>query len=184
MDKNPTELSLSEKDYLIINSLKENSRKTISDIADELNISTKTIRRHLDTMIESGLVLFTIDWYPDKTSEFLTFITLKMQSGSKIDEIKLQEDFNKLFGKKLLFSWSFSNLPDLLIICIWIGVMKELQRIENFLRQQEFESVDVAVLVEGKNFPTWIDSFLESKIKEIKQKHQDIDNTINQKSIY
>jgi DNA-binding Lrp family transcriptional regulator len=36
---------LSDMDYLIIDSLKDNSRKKRSDISNELNISTKTVSR-------------------------------------------------------------------------------------------------------------------------------------------
>jgi len=43
--ENLVDISLSKLDYLIINALKDNSRKTISDIADEAGVSTKTIRR-------------------------------------------------------------------------------------------------------------------------------------------
>ena len=68
------DISLSKQDYLIINALKDNSRKTINDIAIEIGASTKTIRRHLDRLVEKKLVDLTIDWYPDKTSEFLSII--------------------------------------------------------------------------------------------------------------
>ncbi len=171
-DEDLTDISFSDLDYLIINALKENSRKTIADIADEIGSSTKTIRRHLDRLIEKKLILFTIDWYPDKTSEFLSFIILKVKPGINLDEKKVMDELKNQYGQKVLFSWSFSNLPDLIIICVWISVMKELQDIETFLRSKEFDSVDVTVLVEGRNFPTWRDTFLEAKIKEIKQKNK------------
>lgn len=171
-DEDIISISFSDLDYLIINALKENSRKTIADIADEIGSSTKTIRRYLDRLIEKKLILFTIDWYPDKTSEFLSFIILKVKPGINLDEKKVMDELKNQYGQKILFSWSFSNLPDLIIICVWISVMKELQGIETFLRSKEFDSVDVTVLVEGKNFPTWRDSFLEAKIKEIKQKNK------------
>ncbi|MFW9875262.1 MAG: winged helix-turn-helix transcriptional regulator [Candidatus Thorarchaeota archaeon] len=163
-------ISLSDLDYLIIDALKDNARKPVADIADEIGVSTKTVRRHLDLLIEKNLVLFTIDWYPDKTSVFLSFIILRVEPGRNIDEEKLMDELRNRYGQKVLFSWSFSNLPDLIIICIWISIMKELQDIENFLRTKEVESVDVTVLVEGKNFPTWQETFLNDKIKKIKEK--------------
>ncbi len=165
------EISLSELDYLIINSLKDNSRKTISEIADELGNSTKTIKRHLDLLIERNLVSFSINWYPDKTSEFISYIILKGKPDKNIDEKSFMDELRSKYGQKILFSWTFINLPNLILVCIWISTMKELQQVEKFLRTKEFESVDVTVLVEGKNFPTWCDSFLEAKIKEIKNKN-------------
>ena len=51
IDRNMPSISIIDKqklknlDYLIVNSLKDNSRKTISDIAEEVEASTKTIKR-------------------------------------------------------------------------------------------------------------------------------------------
>ena len=44
-------------DYLIIHALKENSRKPIVEISEEIGASTKTVRRHLDRLTEKGLVV-------------------------------------------------------------------------------------------------------------------------------
>ena len=163
------DISLSKLDYLIVNSLKDNSRKTISDVADEIGISPKTIRRHLNRLIEKNLVDFRIDWYPDKTAEILSIIILKAKPSVDFDDVKLLEDLREKCSQKVLFSWTFSNLPNLILVCIWTSSMKELQGIEAFLMSKQFESVEVTVLIEGKMFPTWQDTFLEDKMKEIKQ---------------
>ncbi|KKM71918.1 hypothetical protein LCGC14_1425780, partial [marine sediment metagenome] len=39
--------------------------------------------------------------------------------------------------------------------------------IETKLMSKSFESVKVTVLLEGKNFPYWVDQYLEDKINEI-----------------
>ncbi len=81
------DISLSNLDYLIIHSLKDNSRKSISDISDEVGASTKTVRRHLNRLIEKGLVIISIDWYPDKTSEILSFVHIYLENSTTIDKI-------------------------------------------------------------------------------------------------
>ncbi|MBY8980005.1 MAG: winged helix-turn-helix transcriptional regulator, partial [Candidatus Lokiarchaeota archaeon] len=80
-------LNLSNLDYLIVNSLKNNSRKTISDVAEEVGASTKTIRRRLDRLIKNFLIEFQIDWFP---TIIFTMIILKLKSDSLIDD----SDFN------------------------------------------------------------------------------------------
>ena len=163
--KPPTDL-----DYLIINSLKNNSRKSISDIALEVNASTKTIRRRLDRLNDSFLVQFQIDWYPDKTGIIPSMINLKLDSNVIIDDREFEDKLKNKLGSKILFTWSFSNLPNLKIISIWTQSMKELQELQTLLLSENFEKVDLTVLIEGKMFPTWIDTFLENKVNEIKSK--------------
>jgi DNA-binding Lrp family transcriptional regulator len=163
---NSNDITISKLDYLLINSLKDNSRKTISDVADEIGASTKTVRRHLDTLIEKYLVRFTIDWYPDKTPEIMSMITLKLKPNIDFDDVIFMDSLRKRYGIKIVFHWAFSNLPNLLVICTWTKNMKEIQEIESFLMSMEFESVDVNVLVEGKMYLTWVDTYLDNKIKE------------------
>ncbi len=162
------DISLSKLDYLIIHALKDNSRKPITDISVEVGASTKTVTRHLNRLIEKGLVILSINWYPDKTAEFLSFIQINLAPSASVDKISLVNDLRKDFGSKMIFSWTFGNLPNLLIICLWTHVMKELQEIETKLMSKSFESVKVTVLLEGKNFTSWVDQYLEDKINKIK----------------
>ncbi|HDZ16868.1 hypothetical protein LCGC14_0657170 [marine sediment metagenome] len=164
------DISLSKLDYLIIHALKENSRKSIVDISNEVGASTKTVRRHLNRLIEKKLIDLSIDWYPDKTAEFLSFVQVYLEPSEIIDKINLVNDLRKQFGSKLIFSWIFGNLPNLIIICFWTRIMKELQEIETNLMSKGFESVKVTILLEGKNFPSWVDQYLKDKINEIKTK--------------
>ncbi|HEC37540.1 MAG TPA: winged helix-turn-helix transcriptional regulator [bacterium] len=160
--------SLSKLDYLIIQELKDNSRKPITDISVELGVSTKTVRRHLNRLIENGLIVLSIDWYPDKTSEFLSFVQIYLDPSESNEKINIINELRKEFGSKILFSWNFGNLPNLLIICFWTRTMKELQEIEAKLMSKTFDSVKVTILLAGKNFPSWVDKYLEDKINEIK----------------
>ncbi|MFX1572273.1 MAG: winged helix-turn-helix transcriptional regulator [Promethearchaeota archaeon] len=159
---------LSQLDYLIIYSLKANSRKPISEIARELGYSSKTIRRHLEDLIEQYSILFTVDWYPDKTSDICSFIILNIKRDMETDENVLLRDLRQKYGQKIVFTWTFSNLPKLIIIFVWTQSMKELQDIETDLMEQNFESVDVTILIEGKMYSTWINEYLDDKVREIK----------------
>jgi DNA-binding Lrp family transcriptional regulator len=160
--------NLSDTDYLIIDSLKNNSRKNISDISSELNISTKTVSRRLDNLIKDFLVQFQIDWYPDNSGQIISIIILKLKTELIIDDNEFFKNLKKKFGAKILFTWSFSNLPNTKLVSVWAETMKELQNIESsFLSEAIYESVEVTVLLGGKMYPTWIDSQLEKKIRDI-----------------
>ncbi|MHA1104575.1 MAG: winged helix-turn-helix transcriptional regulator [Promethearchaeota archaeon] len=170
IDRNMPSILLKDKknltnlDYLIVNALKDNSRKTISDVAEEVGASTKTIKRRLDNMIENFLIELQIDWYP---ALIFTMIILKLKSDSLIDDRDLINSLKKTYGSKIVFSWSFSNLPHVKLICVWTESMKELQDIESSLLSENYDSVEVTILIEGKNFPTWRETYLKEKIQEI-----------------
>ena len=166
--KGSEKVSLPHLDYLIIDSLKDNSRKTISEIADEVGYSTKTVRRHLDQLIENFSIFFTIDWYPDKTSDICSFIILNIKPNIEINENDFIDDLRQKYGQKIVLVWTFSNLPKLILIFLWTQSMKELQEIETNLMEKDFESVSVTVLVEGKIYSTWIEKYLKDKVNEIK----------------
>jgi len=161
---------LSDMDYLIIDSLKDNSRKNRSDISNELNISTKTVSRRLDNLINNFLIQFQIDWYPDNSGQVTSILILKLKSDLIVDDNEFIKNLRNQYGSKILFTWSFSNLPNIKLVSVWTETMKELQNIEtSFLSETRYESVEVTVLIEGKMYPTWIDKQLEDKISNIKQ---------------
>jgi DNA-binding Lrp family transcriptional regulator len=161
---------LTDLDYLIIYALKDNSRKSISDIALEVGASTKTIRRRLDRLTDKYLVQFQIDWYPDKTGIINTMINLELDTSVIIDDEEFEKKLKKKLGSSMLFTWSFSNLPNFKLVFIWTQSMKQLQDIQTLLLSENYKKADLNILIGGKMFPTWIDTFLEEKVKEIKTK--------------
>ncbi len=162
------EYKYSDLDFLIINSLKDNSRKPVTDIAGEVGTTPKTVRRHLNRMIEEKLLDFSIEWYPDKSSIILTIFILKLDPTLQEDKFKIMEELRKEHGQNILFSWNLSNLPNQMLVCAWTHSMKELQELETSLISQKFSSVNTTVLIKGKMYPSWRDMYLEEKIKDIK----------------
>jgi len=160
-------INISKLDYLLIHSLKNNSRKTIAEISKEINSSTKTLRRHLNDLIEKDLVRFTVDWYPDKSPQFLTMILVKAKPNIDFDTSALIDKLRDQYSPKFVFNWAFSNHPDLILFCFLANTMREITEIKDYLFLMEFESVDVHILIEGRMYPTWIDTYLDKKVREL-----------------
>jgi len=160
-------IDLSTTDFLIVNALKDNSRKTVVEVAEEVGVSTKTVRRHLDRLIENHLIDFSIHWYPDKCSEVTVMVILTIKPSIKVDKTKIIETLRSKYGQKVLFTWTFSTLPNTIVVCIWVDSMKELQDIQTSLNSDDFESVSINIGIGGKIFPTWRNKYLEDKVKEI-----------------
>ena len=68
--------------YAIINSIKENSRKTISEIANEVGSSTKTVRRRLNQLNEKNYLHYSIGFYPDKSGDITSYFILKLNPNT------------------------------------------------------------------------------------------------------
>ena len=67
-------------DYQIICALHKDCRRSLSDVAEELHISPKTVRRRLAKMISEGLVELSIEWYPDVSNDILTMFHLRLRA--------------------------------------------------------------------------------------------------------
>ncbi len=68
--KNP-ETALCELDYRIVRSMKDDSRKRTSEVAEELGVSAKTVQRRLNRMIKNFLISLSMDWYPDASNDII-----------------------------------------------------------------------------------------------------------------
>lgn len=148
-------------DYQIIFSLKDNSRKATSEVADELGVSAKTVRRRLARMMRDRLVELSMKWYPDASNDIISLIHVHL--NPEADKNTLGRLFQK-YAPNMVFYWGFSNLPNTFILMFWTSTMKELQKIRESLEKEvNLQSVAPNVLYTGYIFETWRDQLLEEK---------------------
>jgi DNA-binding Lrp family transcriptional regulator len=153
------ETSLCELDYRIIRSLKDNARKAISDVADEMGVSAKTIRRRLSLMTKNSLIELSIEWYPDKSNDIMTLIDLHLKPQANISEAY---SILKKYAPNTLFYFSYVNIPNTATFTVWTNSMIELQNIREKLEKEEnVASVTPNILLIGYIFNTWRDQLIE-----------------------
>jgi DNA-binding Lrp family transcriptional regulator len=158
----PSDAVLYPLDYQIIYALRKNSRKPLSDVAEMLGVSAKTVRRRLSRMIREGLIELSIQWYPDASNDIMTMFHLYLKSS--VEKSKIEPILIKKYSPNALFFWSFSNLPDLLLCVVWTNTMKELRDIrKGFQSEEVFESIVPNVLYTGYIFDTWRDELVLKK---------------------
>lgn len=147
---------LTSLDYGIVRSLQKDSRKSISDVADELGVSAKTAGRRLQRMIEGALIELSVEWYPDASNDIMTFFHLQLKNDA--DKGKAMAALINKYSPRALFFWSFSNIPNLLLSMVWTDSMKNLKDIRSSFQGEVFiESVVPNVLYTGYIFDTWRD---------------------------
>jgi DNA-binding Lrp family transcriptional regulator len=146
---------LCELDYKIIRSLKDDSRKPVSVVAEELGISTKTVRRRLSMMIKNFLIQFSIEWYPDASNDIISIfhVSIKSDATPNAANLILQKHY-----PNTIFYWSFSNIPDSYVFMVWTPTTKELKDIrENMESEPTIQSVAPNIIYTGYIFKTWRD---------------------------
>jgi DNA-binding Lrp family transcriptional regulator len=152
----PTDLALCTLDYRIINVLKDDSRRSIADVATVLKISAKTVRRRLDRMMKNGLIELTLEWYPDKSDDIITLMDVKLKAGQNTLLAACQ--IQKAHAEHALFYWTFANLPSTVTFVVWTNSMNELHKVrEGIEKAATVTSAVPYVLCIGYIFKTWRD---------------------------
>jgi DNA-binding Lrp family transcriptional regulator len=146
-------------DYQIISSLHKNSRKALADVAAELGVSTKTVRNHLDRMIEERLIDLTLDWYPDASNDIVSLVHLTLAPDS--DRLATMSSLVGVFSPNVLFAVPFSNLPNQLVSFVWTNTMKQLEEFRAKMRTMKgIDALNLNVLQIGYSFETWRDKLM------------------------
>jgi len=149
------ETKLCELDYKIVRSLKDDSRKPTSEIADEIGVSAKTVRRRLTRMINNYLVSLSIDWYPDASNDIMS--AFHVQLKPEVDPNTINAIWQKHYPNAM-FYWGFSNIPNAYLFIVWTPTAKELRDTrESFENESAVRSVSPNILYTGYKLPTWLD---------------------------
>lgn len=155
-----TNATLCDLDYKIIRSLAVNSRKAVSDVAEELGVSAKTVRRRIQRMIKNFLIDLSIEWYPDKSNDIITLVELHLKPDADLSVVPYQ--LLKKYSPNALFYWCYSNLPNIIIYTVWTNNMNELEAVcENLEKDPMVTSVMPNILYKGYVFNTWRDQIVK-----------------------
>jgi DNA-binding Lrp family transcriptional regulator len=146
---------LCELDFKIIRSLKDDSRKATSVIAEEIGVSAKTVSRRLTRMINNYLIELSIEWYPDASNDIISafHIHLKPDVNPNTPNVIIQK-----YYPNTLFYWGFSNIPNEYIFFVWTPTSKELKEIRDKIEQEPtIKSVAPNIIFTGYVLKTWRD---------------------------
>jgi len=148
-------------DRQIISSLSGDSRKTVADIADEIGVAAKTIRRRLSAMISKGFLEFSIQWYPDASNDIITVLHVRLKPEA--DNTTVANIMERYFPN-LLFHYRFINVPNELFCIMWTNTMKELRDLQQRLADENVVASIVSnILYTGYIFDTWRDGLIQEK---------------------
>ncbi|MFW9968945.1 MAG: winged helix-turn-helix transcriptional regulator [Candidatus Odinarchaeota archaeon] len=148
---------LTKTDWKIINSIKDNCRKTDVEIANELGISSKTVKRRLSYLRENNIIIFMID-LDTSAADFLSYLLIV-----KFHRIA-SESLNKVMKiiKNYFYVWRVAN-EEAFIFTVFIDKLREIdEHVKEIELIQHVKEVISFVPTKMFYFKSWIDKLIES----------------------
>ena len=147
--------------FYFYKTLNRDARKSITDIADDVGLSAKTVRKRLNRMIQNNLASFTIEWTPMYENSYLIDFYLFLKEGTNLNSTI--QHLNKKFSKNIAYSITFSNIPHLILLNTWTKTSKDSQRIQEELLTEGFKDVLPNIFLSAKWYEYWIDQLQRTK---------------------
>ena len=147
-------------DYKILKSLNRDARKPITDIADEVGLSAKTVRKRLDRIIENKLASFTIEWMPQKNS-FVMVFHVSLNEGTDINSTI--QYINEKYSQNVAYCFSFSNIPNFITVHTWAKNAQDSMKIQEELQTEGFKDIVPHIYLFAKWYDCWVDQLLRTK---------------------
>lgn len=157
---------LDQLDFQIIESLQKDSRKQVSTIAEDLSVSARTIRRRLDSMRKTGLLSFSLEWYPSASRDIISMVDCTLDKTVNKEEKKWT-----LFGEyapHLLYPFTFVNIQNTVKCLVWTDTMNTLKSISGKMKKDpEITRVVPDILFDGYIYDTWRDSMIQERLAQV-----------------
>ncbi len=153
-----TPVSFSTLDRAIIRSLHNDSRKPISEVAEEVRSTANTVTRRINRMYQEGLLELSIDFYPLSSNDIFTVFQIVLDIDQNKNEFAKR--IMDKFHPHIFFIWSFGNLPNFILCWVWCNNMKQLNEIITDLRKEKIVSLTSDVVHKAAFFDTWKEELL------------------------
>jgi DNA-binding Lrp family transcriptional regulator len=150
--------NLDKLDLSIIRLLHKDSRKPISEIADDLGSTPNTIRRRLTRLIDEGLIELTLDFHIEASGDLFSILLLNLKPSS--DRKQVAQQISDKYNPNILFCWTFSNLPNVILCWVWTNTINELNLLVENLKGEEIDKIDTDIIRKGMFLDTWLDDLV------------------------
>jgi DNA-binding Lrp family transcriptional regulator len=152
---------LTTVDYKILRVLNRDARKSITDIAEDVGLSAKTVRKRLNQMIERNLAAFSIEYTPLYDNSFITVFHISLKEGTDITSTTKYLE-NKYY-QNIAHCYSYSNIPNFMTITSWTKTAQESQILQKELLSEGFNDVVPHIFLSLNWYECWLDQLVRTK---------------------
>ena len=165
------EEKLTKLDLRIIRALREDGRKSVKDVADEVGATPKTVRRRLARLKDTGLM--ALDLFADQSSSgnFVPLLRIELNRG--IDKKEVGRGISEKFSPGITRMMYFGNRPNIIIAIAWLHCMADLHElVEGIGAENGVKSVVPNILIASMQFDSWLDKIVDdpSRAEELLRK--------------
>lgn len=147
---------LTALDMRIVAALRKDCRKSIADVANDVGVSSRTVTRRLDRMLEEGLVDLVVPMDPTATGDIVSTVHLHLRDGASKKEVGARL-INK-FTPRMWYIRSFTNMPNFLLGIVCTDTMNELRGIlEKISKDGDVKYMVPNIWYADYIFDTWRD---------------------------
>ncbi|MFX0016002.1 MAG: winged helix-turn-helix transcriptional regulator [Candidatus Hermodarchaeota archaeon] len=156
-------------DYKIISELRGNGRLPLQTLSERTQISTRTLKKRLDRLLNNGLIYFSTMLSPGSSEEliiFTIFCTLRLE----VNKINFFQKVMKIFAENFWVGWIVVEKP-VIILSFFAPNIKTIRNVEEGLKQTflEIVSTDTITGGEGFHFHDWRTNHIIKMAKKYKQ---------------
>ena len=152
---------LTTVDYKILRILNRDARKSITDIAEDVGLSAKTVRKRLNQMIERNLAVFSIEYTPLYDNSFITVFHISLKEGTDINSTT--KYLEKKYYQNIAHCYSYSNIPNFMTITSWTKTAQESQILQKELLYEGFKDVVPHIFFSLNWYECWLDQLVRTK---------------------
>jgi DNA-binding Lrp family transcriptional regulator len=122
-------------DVKIVEALKWDARKPVTELAADLGVAPRTVTRHIDRLTTEMLVHFGYEWYPQRSGDLVTALHLTMRKGKERE--KVAAALVKRLAMREIITYSFADRPDFMITLVWSPNLLDLNNLVKELDNDE-----------------------------------------------
>ncbi len=111
----------------VLNSLYDDPRMSVSDIAKQTSMSARRVRRTIDDLEESESVQWTLLWNPN-AGGYITFLARSLYDEREITFEGIDDWCRKSFPEDYFYSHRFALEPSVISV-FQVGIITELEKI-------------------------------------------------------
>jgi len=158
---------LTKVDIKIMCALRQDGRKSVNDIAEEIRVSPKTVRNHLKTLLDEDVMGLQLIANQAESGNFVPFLQIYLDPSKDKNDIILH--LRRHMFPPLVETNNYTNHLNMITAYGWIQNMAQLSEVVSEIGKVEgVRSVVPNVFVKSCSQCTWLDKLLDDPEQCIK----------------